>query len=388
MSDNRYRNCTVKIENGSGCIVQPLNSSSTYIFTAKHVINNKDTSNLRIVLRKLNELGNIDEIKIEGIINIYKHSDPEKDAAIIEINKFDNSVCLSTSNIQKQNSYTLCGFPENRKDYDDGYKEVVINTRNPVVYNYFEAATIESIALIKEDINGFSGGSILKSNDDEILLVGIQSKMAAKNSEETHGRIRIMPISFFSEIIQSYNLAEISNKEDSATQFQYIKPKSKYAVRFERLKTEVSNEVRYQGVLDELEFYLTKMDSIGITQKLIDGGFTQNEIIKATRRKEKYAKKAQKNRFYESAQRIDIDLFAKMIIDFETYVEQPLINNGADKSVILKALLEKVVNPILNILNEEGADDEILNYNAEDIYGMIYFLTGKCHLNWKNYDNL
>jgi hypothetical protein len=44
--------------------------------------------------------------------------------------------------------------------------------------------------------------------------------------------------------------------------------------------------------------------------------------------------------------------------------------------------------PVLKILNDEGYDDEILNYNVDDILGMLYFLSGKCHINWIANDNL
>jgi hypothetical protein len=54
----------------------------------------------------------------------------------------------------------------------------------------------------------------------------------------------------------------------------------------------------------------------------------------------------------------------------------------------LEILNEKVIQPILEILNKEGAEDNYLNYNANDIFGMVYFLTGKCHLNWKDYDTI
>lgn len=167
----------------------------------------------------------------------------------------------------------------------------------------------------------------------------------------------------------------------------YLLKESRYSRRFAKLNSEVSNNNRYEEVLDEIKTYLTKKDGLGLSQKLKDGGFTDTEIRRAAERKELYWKKYEKNKFYESAQWIDSQLFAKIKIDFETYIE-PLINKQESKEVIFHSILENIVNPILTLLNDEGAEDEILNYNAEEIYGMIYHLTGKCHLNWKNYDNL
>lgn len=164
--------------------------------------------------------------------------------------------------------------------------------------------------------------------------------------------------------------------------------KTRFSKRFDKLNQEVASDHRYEGVMESLKHYLTKLDGIDVTTKLKDGGFSDREIIKATRRKEKYAKKLEKNLFFESAQWIDSQLFAKIMIDFETYIEIPLINKGADKDEILIAVVEKVINPILNLINEEGANDDVLNYTIEDVFGMVYYLTGKCHINWKDYDNI
>lgn len=184
------------------------------------------------------------------------------------------------------------------------------------------------------------------------------------------------------------NNSAIENQLNAPNSTINFHKKSRYSKRFEKLKEEFLNNTRYEEVLDELKGYLTKRDGIDMPQKLEDGGFNENEILRAIERKQLYWKKYEKYKFYESAQRIDSELFAKIKIDFETYVEVPLINTGASKQEIMKAVVEKVVNPILSILNEDGADDEILNYNAEEIFGMIYHLTGNCHLYWKNYDNI
>jgi hypothetical protein len=168
----------------------------------------------------------------------------------------------------------------------------------------------------------------------------------------------------------------------------YFVPKTRFAKRFEKLKQEVANDNRYDSIMDDLKYYLTKLDGTkDMPTKLEDGGFSQNDIIQATRRKEKYAKKLEHNKFFLSAQLIDNELFAKILMDFETYVE-PLIINNDTKDNILKKVVEKIVSPILDLINIEGENDDILNYNADDIFGMIYYLTGQCHINWKNYDSI
>lgn len=167
----------------------------------------------------------------------------------------------------------------------------------------------------------------------------------------------------------------------------YLSKKSRFSKRFEKLNIEVAQNERYNEIFDDLKYYRTKLDGLDMPTKLQDGGFRTQEILSATRKKEKYAKKAERFRFFESAQWIDCQLFAKILDEYNTHV-MPLVNQGADQGLIMLAVSEKVVNPVLELINIEGEKDEFLNYDAEDVYGMIYYLTGQCHINWKDYDSI
>ena len=89
----------------------------------------------------------------------------------------------------------------------------------------------------------------------------------------------------------------------------YLQSRSRLSARFEKLKQEVTSNERYEGVMEALKYYLTKLDGVEVEIKLSDGGLTEREIIRALRRKEKYAKQLELNRFYESAQVIDSEIF-------------------------------------------------------------------------------
>lgn len=167
----------------------------------------------------------------------------------------------------------------------------------------------------------------------------------------------------------------------------YLSKKSRFSKRFEKLNSEVAQNERYDEIFDDLKYYRTKLDGLDMPTKLCDGGFLSREIMAATRKKEKYAKKAERFKFFESAQWIDCQLFAKILDEYNVHV-MPLIIQGANQHQIMTVVSEKVVNPVLELINVEGEKDEVLNYDAEDIYGMIYYLTGQCHINWKNYDNI
>lgn len=162
---------------------------------------------------------------------------------------------------------------------------------------------------------------------------------------------------------------------------------SRLGQRFKKLKEEVECNVHYNKFIEDFNRYNTKLDGHSMPDKLKDGGFLKRDIERATYRKHQYVKKLEKNKLYETAQLIDLELFAIINLNFETYIE-PLIDDGKSIQEIKISVKENIIDPITTLINEDGMDDNFLNYNVDDIYGMIFFLTGKCHLNWTNYDNL
>ncbi|MGV4528971.1 ABC-three component system protein [Ornithobacterium rhinotracheale] len=162
-------------------------------------------------------------------------------------------------------------------------------------------------------------------------------------------------------------------------------PKTRWQKHFLELKKQVENDDRYKEFIKDFLEYNTIKDNLGLERKLIDGGFGQTYIIRALKLKEKYAKRVVRGEMFLAQQKIDVEIFSIIDTNFYTYVF-PLIESNSPKETLLRELHEKVVNPILNILNKEGEADDYLNYNSNDIFGMVYFLTGKCHLNWKDYD--
>lgn len=165
------------------------------------------------------------------------------------------------------------------------------------------------------------------------------------------------------------------------------KKTTRWQRRFQQLKEAIEKNETSNDFTKEFEEYNSHSTGKSMPEKLEDGNFSQSDISKAKKYKQQYWKKLEKSRFYEPAQKIDCAIFSKIIMDFDTYIV-PLIENESSKAEIIQALTEKIINPILTILNEEGYDDDFLDYNANHILGMVYFLTGKCYLNWKNYDNL
>lgn len=168
----------------------------------------------------------------------------------------------------------------------------------------------------------------------------------------------------------------------------YLSSPNRWERKFRLLYEQITNEQRRNDIIDELKEYKTKLDGTkGLEEKLNDGYVPTSMIEKAVRQKESYAKKAEKYSCYTAAQEIDLELFAYIKDRFDVYV-YPLICNKREYADVMKAIDINIVQPLYSILCENGGDDNFLNYNTNNIYGMIYYLTGMCHLNWTDYDNI
>ena len=161
-----------------------------------------------------------------------------------------------------------------------------------------------------------------------------------------------------------------------------------YQRKFQHLAEEIEKDLRYEKAIEDLEYFETVLDGQkGLEEKLTDGGHTMQEISLALRQKQKFAKKQEKYKYYESAQWINCHLFAEILLKFNDCIK-PMIETNESKTAIFSAISNNVIAPIIEKLNEEGANDDYLCYDAEDVFGMVYYLTGRCHINWRDYDNV
>ena len=156
---------------------------------------------------------------------------------------------------------------------------------------------------------------------------------------------------------------------------------------FQSLLKEIENGIT-EDVFDALDYYKTKLDGTkDLEEKLTDGGFRPSRIAEAIRLKEMFAKIAMRYDCYPSAQKIIHSLFARIKHEFDDNIF-PLIESQQPLNIVMKQIRESIVIPIRDMLEANGAHDTVLGFNEDHIYGMIYYLTGMCHLNWTDYDNV
>lgn len=143
---------------------------------------------------------------------------------------------------------------------------------------------------------------------------------------------------------------------------------------------ERENKKELNEIIDRLQYYWDNVDDndtevIGLDEKLKKGGY--DDFMEFARKtKELFTKKLTKYQFSESAQQIYAYILAEIYSRFHLHV-YPLIKNNATKQEINKAVNEQIITPVQEMLEEN-----VLDILADDINGMIYFLTGNCHIKW------
>lgn len=141
---------------------------------------------------------------------------------------------------------------------------------------------------------------------------------------------------------------------------------------------EYSNNIQFKNEVDELQYYKDQVDSgpiEGLEAKLIAGG-RGGAVAEATKKKEIFARKLSKLKYYKSAQLVFVYLLGRTEETFKSEIH-PMIASGADRAEIDSAIMAKIVEPILDEL--EG-DEMLTSYILP--YGMLYYLTGNCHIKW------
>ena len=156
-----------------------------------------------------------------------------------------------------------------------------------------------------------------------------------------------------------------------------------YSVRamkrlIEKFDEQQKNDTTLQGYIAELEQYFAPKngDVLGVEEKLRESA-AANFIEYALEAKESYNKKVTKYVLYEAAQEINVHLLALTKTYFEFRIKPRL--QGITEQELGHVILEFVINPLWTELDENP-----LGFTATDLAGMLYFLTGNCHITWKN----
>jgi hypothetical protein len=145
---------------------------------------------------------------------------------------------------------------------------------------------------------------------------------------------------------------------------------------YEKFQKEKNENQELRESFEDFDYINSDKDVIGLEEKLKNGN-RENIIDYAKEVKERFHKKLLKTSQYSlAAQEINAYILFKIRRCFmeEIYT---LICNNTSKEQISSFITERIINPVKA---ELGIN--LFQYNEEDIQGMIYFLTGNCHIKW------
>jgi hypothetical protein len=147
---------------------------------------------------------------------------------------------------------------------------------------------------------------------------------------------------------------------------------------YDKFREEQKNNPAFSEIIEELNYYNSAgpLEMVGLDKKL-ENGNRSDVIWYAKEIKEKFHKKLHRtSQFSETTQKINVYLLAAVRTCFMQEV-YPLILASENRVVVDSAINERIIAPLVNDLGEN-----LLGYDKEDIQGMLYFLTGNCHLKW------
>ncbi|ANE50622.1 ABC-three component system protein [Flavisolibacter tropicus] len=245
---------TVMVNNGSGCLFNGATTDYLYVLTCKHNLISNQT--VQVAAHYLDDHGHLVEVALEVIEQPFIHKDPNKDAAIIKVKFAEKGLQLLIINdpVSFSKTLKLAGYPEVRSDKTYQLRLNDIEVVQTGEHGYIEAVVGGNANY--DEIVGQSGGGIFFIEGERIFLIGIQSRMAAKN--EQLSRVEFMPIKFFEEIIS-----------DNSVHLKELLPHYLYSFSF--LKTQV---MKLEGCFIEQNVAFTRDYLRAIGEEIIQSPLT------------------------------------------------------------------------------------------------------------------
>lgn len=142
---------------------------------------------------------------------------------------------------------------------------------------------------------------------------------------------------------------------------------------------EKKNNPDYQQFSDDLNnfFKLKQVKNLrDLNKKLIDGN-RENLIDIAMESKERVTKKIHKFALYKSAQDIYTYLLINIRSAFKHYVESRIKSGRFEIFEIDDIVRYEIIEPFFS--NVQGSK---LYIDIDELYGILYLLTGNCHIEW------
>lgn len=146
---------------------------------------------------------------------------------------------------------------------------------------------------------------------------------------------------------------------------------------YEKLKVDGIGEPSGNSFSEKLNHYFsnsTSSDVRGLEEKLNASGRT-DELAQAKILKERATKEIMKRQGSNTAQRVYTIVLDELFTTFSLTV-RPVIQEGGSRTTVDRAINE-TINDTKRKLGEN-----VLQIDASDLYGLLFFLGGNCHIRW------
>lgn len=147
----------------------------------------------------------------------------------------------------------------------------------------------------------------------------------------------------------------------------------------EEHELEIKLDQEYKDFSDKLNHFLhRKVEGTlrNLDEKLRDGD-REHLVDMAMELKESVTKKIVKNSHFESAQKIYTYLLAQIRITFQGEIRSRIKSKKFEAYQIDDLVVNRIIEPLLN-----SVEDCSLLIDKEELYGLLYILTGNCYIEW------
>lgn len=165
------------------------------------------------------------------------------------------------------------------------------------------------------------------------------------------------------------NSLNINNRYERSTYLQDL---------YDKFQKEKSENPELKEFCEELDYFNSIIDGnvLGLEEKLRLGG-REKLLHYAFDLKDRFHRKLFKTSQYSLvAQDINVYLLTKVRRGFIMEIYTLICNNESEEKINM-LIAERIIRPV-----QADLGINIFKYNEEDIMGMIFFLTGNCHIKW------
>lgn len=171
-----------------------------------------------------------------------------------------------------------------------------------------------------------------------------------------------------------------SNQQAGGNINNYNHPPTAMRMLIEAYKQERITNTAFNDTVEQLDLYLNPSDKelgdvIGLERKLQIGHF-DDFIASAREAKDIFVRNFERHRLSKAAQEIFLYVLADIWTIFHHKIYSLICKDEAH-DVIMQKIYDEIVEPVSRKL-----EDNVLKIYPNCISGMIYFLTGNCHIKW------